>query len=90
VSLSLPAVLDQRTVEATRDQIASALGEGPLVVDGSGVERIATPGVHLLLAAQAGAAEAGVPFALVGASSALADTLDLLGLADRFPTSVSG
>lgn len=90
MSLPLPAVLDQRTVEATRDQIAAALGDGPLVVDGSAVERVSTPGLHLLLAAQASAAEAGVPFALAAASPALTDALGLLGLADRFPTAVSG
>ena len=81
---SLPAVLDQRTIEPARDVLASALERGDLVIDASAVERLSTVGVHLLLSAERTAREKGVGFAIERPSAPFLETLSALGLESRF------
>lgn len=79
----LPAILDQRTVEATRDVLLTAVSRGPVILDGSAVERVGTIGIHLLLSAAESAAERSETFRLTKPSPALVDSMKVLGL-DRY------
>lgn len=83
-AIPLPAVLDQRTIEPARDLLASAADRGDLVLDASGVERLATVGVHLLLAAERTSREKGVAFLIDRPSAPFLETLSMLGLESHF------
>jgi len=82
--LKLPTILDQRTVEAAREALAAGIAQGSALLDASGVERINTVGVQLLLSAERSAREAGVAFAVTSPSKPFLDTLAALGLEPHF------
>ena len=84
--IALPAILDQRTVEAARDLLSEALAAGDVVVDAAGVERVNTVGLHLLLSAGETAREAGRRFVVSSPSAVVLDAISALGLGPRFST----
>lgn len=79
----LPAILDQRTVEATRDVLLTAFASGPLVLDGSAVERVGTVGIQFLLSAAESSAGRAETLRVTNPSPALVETMTVLGL-DRY------
>jgi anti-anti-sigma regulatory factor len=82
-TVALPAVLDQRTLDEARDGLIAGLAAGDVLVDGAAVERVATVGLHLLLAAERSASDAGRKLSL-RPSLALEGALADLGLGARF------
>ena len=57
----------------------------PLTLDGSGVERVSTAAIQVLVAASRSAASHDIAFRLDGASGALTEALADLGLAGTLP-----
>jgi chemotaxis protein CheX len=81
VEIKLPAQLDMTALPAVKEElVAAASSASALSIDGSGVERIGTPAVQLLLAAAKAFADDGRRFALKDPSETLSSALDDLGL----------
>ncbi len=79
--LTLPAVLDLCAAEPLKAAFEEALGGGrPLTVDAESVERLSTPCIQILIAAEAGAKAAEQPFKLAKPSDAFIDTFSDLGV----------
>ena len=61
--LNLPALLDLAAARTLCQSLRQRLlGNEPVILDGSGVERVSTPGVQILLAAAAEARTRGLRF----------------------------
>lgn len=84
VPIVLPSTLDQRTLDAAREEALAAIPQGPLVFDGSGVTRVGTVGIQFLMSAARSATDAGQSFSLIAPSPALAEAIATLGLEQRF------
>ena len=83
-ALRLPASLDLGAAPALLEQLLAGLAAGPLVLDGSEVERVSVPCLQILAAARREGA--GQPaLRIVGASAALAAAVADLGLATAIP-----
>jgi chemotaxis protein CheX len=80
----LPQVLDLTQAQNLRDTIAARLGDGPLVLDASAVERMSTPCTQVLLAAGRAADLAGSPFQIINVSDVFRTALADLGLQAEF------
>ncbi len=79
--LPLPAVLDTAAAPALRNLLVQHLATGaPLLLEGSGVERIGQACLQVLVAAETAAQAAGVAFAIECPSPALTDMTALAGL----------
>jgi len=77
-ALPLLATLDLSAAEALRRDLATQLSAGGILLDGSAVERVATPCLQVLAAAAAMARDSNQTFRLYQASDALrAATFDL-------------
>ena len=81
---TLPAVLDLTEAQNLRDTMAAMLGNRPLLLDASAVERMSTPCSQVLLAAGRAADRAGLPFRINGASEVFKTALADLGLQSEF------
>lgn len=82
----LPATLDRLAAESLCRTLQDGLLAGrPLQLDGSGVERVSTACLQVLLAAARSAAAREVPFAVTAPSDALIEALADLGLAGTLP-----
>ena len=81
VEIILPAQLDMAALPSLKEALeAAALSLNPLRIDGSGVERVGTPAIQLLLAAAKAFSSARRGFALEAPSQELSSALDDLGL----------
>ena len=80
-ALLLAASLELTHADALRGDLQHALAhDGALVIDGSGVERVSTACIQLLVAAAAGARVRGLAFQLAATSVALTEAIRDLGL----------
>lgn len=77
--LVLPPVIDAATASDLTPAVRDAAAAGDLRVDASAVDRIATPGIQLLLAAARAVRADGHAFTLVNPSPAAAAALRLAG-----------
>lgn len=81
VEIILPAQLDMAALPSLKEALeAAATSLSALRVDGSGVERVGTPAIQLLLAAAKAFSSAERGFALEAPSQELSSALDDLGL----------
>lgn len=81
MTIMLASLLDTAAAGPLRQTLRKALGEeGPLALDGSGVERAGQASLQVLAAAAAAAAAAGREFRIVGASPVLTEMAGLAGL----------
>ena len=80
----LPQVLDLTQAQSLRDAMAARLGDGPLVLDASAVERMSTPCAQVLLAAGRTADLAGFPLQIIDPSDVFLAALADLGLQAEF------
>lgn len=79
--LSIDGELTIRSAIANRDRLLAALADhGELEVDLAGVSEFDSAGVQLLVAARKSATAAGKVLRLAGASPAIVEVLDFLGL----------
>jgi chemotaxis protein CheX len=85
-TLTLGPMLDGPAVEdllgTLRDRVLAGL---PVIVDGNQVERVATPGLQVLVAAAREARARRLPFSLSAASACLAGAIAALGLQAELP-----
>jgi chemotaxis protein CheX len=82
----LPATLDRLAAETLCRALQDRLLAGqPLRLDGSGVERVCTASLQVLLAASRSAAAREVPFTVTAPSDALIEALADLGLPGALP-----
>ena len=88
--VTLPAVLDLDSIEEVRDALLGALERGPVTVGGSGVERIATNALIMLLSAAETARRNGFDFRIAGLSAAARTAIDRLGFAAAFAAMSKG
>ncbi|MCC7260774.1 MAG: STAS domain-containing protein [Alphaproteobacteria bacterium] len=86
VPLKLPPLIDISRVDHTRSELLRLLDspKNEIVVDGSAVERITTPGVQLLLSLEKTLAQRGEKkLVLANPSGALRDACAALGLSHK-------
>jgi chemotaxis protein CheX len=84
LDFTLSRELDLLAAEALKNDLLELLHkEGPLDVNASEVERVATPCIEVLVAAAAAFKDSGREFQISQPSSSLCDAFEALGLADR-------
>lgn len=81
VRLELTPILDIRVSEEFRESFVAAISfQKKIVIDASGVERMSTPCVQVILAARKAIEEAGLECALYQPSEVFVDAFNELGL----------
>lgn len=83
-TVALPAVIDLDAIDGIRDQLIDALESGPVSVDASGVERVSTNALMLLLSAAETARRHHFDFAIEAPSAAMGAAIERLGLTAQF------
>ena len=79
--IALPASLDLAAAEALKEMLIAAVDKGgDLVIDGSGVEKVGTPCIQLIVSASRTLRESGHSMKLEEPSEALGAALAELGL----------
>lgn len=81
--IALPAIADLDALDGLRDELVAA-GEGGIRVEASGVERVSTNTLLLLLAAAKAAQSADVPFGIAEPSPVFRLAVARLGLGALF------
>jgi anti-anti-sigma regulatory factor len=82
--VALPSVVDLDALDTVRDGLIEAVELGPTRVDASGVERVATNALLMLVSAAETARQNSFPFEIVGASGPMHAAIDRLGLSGTF------
>ena len=82
--ITLPDIIDLDALDAVRDQMLETLDHGPLTVDASRVERVATNVIIMLLSAAETARRNAFAFSLVNQSEAMRAAIARLGLTASF------
>lgn len=78
--IALPEILDFGTAEPLKAALEKALAGGrPLKLDAEKVERLSTPCLQVMIAAELAMKAADVPFTLSNPSDAFVDTFNDLG-----------
>ena len=80
----LPAVMDLDALDGVREALVAALALGPVTIVGSGVERIATNALMLLLSAAETARRDGQALCIAGFSAPAQAAIDRLGFTEAF------
>jgi len=82
--VALPAVVDLDALDTVRDRLIDAVELGPVAVDGSRVERVATNALLMLVSAAETAKRNSYGFAITGASAPMRAAIARLGLTGAF------
>lgn len=88
--LVLPAIVDLDALESVHEDLVEALERGPVQVDASVVERVATNALMLLMSAAETAKRNGFEFELLKISDPMQAAISRLGMSDAFSTMVKG
>lgn len=80
--IELGKTLGIREAAELRERLLAAIEAGPLVLDGSAVERVDSAGLQLLVSLQRSLAARGETLTYRGVSTALADAATVLGVGD--------
>ncbi|CCD96264.1 conserved hypothetical protein; putative Sulphate transporter/antisigma-factor antagonist STAS [Bradyrhizobium sp. ORS 375] len=80
----LPQMLDLTQAAQLRDEMIQLANAGDILLDASGVERMSTPCVQILLAAGRGARAANRSFRIMQASELFRTAIADLGLRNEF------
>lgn len=78
--VTLPAIVDLDTLDTVRDGLIDAVELGPVEVDASQVERVATNALFMLISAAETSRRNGYGFGIKGASAPMLAAVDRLGL----------
>lgn len=79
--ITLPSVLDLRAAEPLKTVFEEAIAGGrPLTVDAEAVDRLSTPCIQVLIAAEAGMKATKQPFKLAKPSDAFIENFNDLGI----------
>jgi anti-anti-sigma regulatory factor len=89
-TVALPAVIDLDALDEVRDGLIDAIEDGPVVIDGSMVERVATNALIMLISAAETAKGNSNNFELAGASAPMLTAIDRLGLGPSFSRFMKG
>jgi|GEM_PF-4307984 len=81
-AIRLPLVLDRASVEEVRPRLEHAAAGASIVLDGSYLQRVETPGVQLLCALVLAAEGRGVVITWIRVSAMLINYVNLLGIGD--------
>lgn len=90
MTVALPAVFDLDTLDSVRDGLIDALERGAVRVDGTGVQRVATNALLMLISAAQTAARNGSRFEIAGSSEPMLAAIDRLGFRPGFAALMKG
>lgn len=82
--VALPAIVDLDALDIVRDQLIDAVELGGTSVDASGVERVATNALFMLVSAAETAKRNSFAFEISGASAPMHAAIERLGLDRAF------
>jgi anti-anti-sigma regulatory factor len=88
--VALPAIVDLDALDIVRDGLIDRVETGPVEVDASRVERVATNALFMLISAAETARRSYFPFAISGASAPMLSAIDRLGLGESFSGLMKG
>ena len=88
--VALPAIVDLDALDQVRDGLIDAVELGPVEVDASKVERVATNALFMLVSAAETARRNSYSFAIDGASAPMLAAIDRLGLSASFSGLMKG
>ncbi len=82
--VALPAIVDLDALDIVRDGLIDAVELGPVEIDASAVERVASNALFMLVSAAETSRRNSYGFAISGASAPMLAAIDRLGLGDSF------
>jgi anti-anti-sigma regulatory factor len=88
--VALPSIVDLDALDFVRDGLIEAVELGPVTVDASHVERIATNALFLLISAAETAKRSSMAFTISGASAPIKAAIERLGLDTAFSGLMKG
>ena len=88
--VALPSIVDLDALDIVRDGLIDAVEIGPVEIDASKVERVATNALFMLVSAAETARRNNFPFAISGPSAPVLTAIDRLGLAASFSGLMKG
>jgi len=88
--VALPAIVDLDALDIVRDGLIDVVEVGPVEIDASKVERVASNALFMLISAAETARRNNFPFAISGTSSPMRAAIDRLGLAASFSGLMKG
>jgi anti-anti-sigma regulatory factor len=88
--VALPAIVDLDALDVVRDGLIDAVELGPVVVDASRVERVATNALLMLVSAAETSRRNSFGFAIAGASLPMQAAIERLGLESTFTPLMKG
>jgi anti-anti-sigma regulatory factor len=86
----LPAIVDLDALDQVRDGLIDAVELGPVEIDASKVERVATNALFMLVSAAETSRRNSYNFAIDGASAPMLAAIDRLGLSASFSGLMKG
>ena len=88
--VALPATVDLDALDNVRDGLIEAVELGPVDVDASAVERVATNALFMLVSAAETSRRNSYAFTISGASAPMLAAIDRLGLGGSFTSLMKG
>ena len=88
--VALPSIVDLDALDIVRDGLIDAVEIGPVEIDASKVERVATNALFMLISASETARRNSFAFAITGTSAPMFAAIDRLGLSDSFTGLMKG
>jgi anti-anti-sigma regulatory factor len=88
--VALPAIVDLDALDIVRDGLIDAVELGAVTIDASGVERVATNALFMLVSAAETAKRNSFPFEIAGASAPMLAAIERLGLKGSFTSLMRG
>lgn len=89
-TVALPAVVDLDALDSVRDRLLDAVETGDVSLDCSGVERLSTNTLFMLISAAETARRNSFAFAVEKASPQMRSAIDRLGLGPSFAAIMKG
>lgn len=89
-SVALPAIVDLDALDGVRDQLIDSIDRGPVDLDASGVERVATNALVMFLSAAETAKRLGFSFTVSGISEPMSSAIERLGMISAFEPLLKG
>ena len=88
--VALPAIVDLDALDIVRDGLIDAVEVGPVEIDASKVERVASNALFMLVSASETSRRNNFPFAISGPSAPMLAAIDRLGLSESFSSLMKG
>jgi anti-anti-sigma regulatory factor len=88
--VALPAIVDLDALDQVRDGLIDAVELGPVEIDASRVERVATNALFMLVSAAETSRRNSFGFSIAGTSAPMLAAIDRLGLSASFSALMKG